>query len=56
VIADWKGKEHQERIVIVPGRLDSWDLGKGGIDDGAGVAMSMQVIHLLSQPGIARRS
>jgi carboxypeptidase Q len=52
VIADWKGSEHPEQIVIVSGHLDSWDLGTGAIDDGAGVAVSMQVIHLLKELGI----
>jgi carboxypeptidase Q len=52
VIADWKGSEHPEQIVIVSGHLDSWDLGTGAIDDGAGVVVSMQVIHLLKQLGI----
>ena len=47
VIADWKGSAHPEQVVIVSGHLDSWDLGTGAIDDGAGVAVSMQVIHLL---------
>lgn len=47
VIADWKGASHPEQIVIVSGHLDSWDLGTGAIDDGAGVAVSMQAIHLL---------
>lgn len=52
VIADWKGSEHPEQIVIVSGHLDSWDLGTGAIDDGAGVVVSMQVVHLLKQLGI----
>ncbi len=52
VIADWKGSEHPEQIVIVSGHLDSWDLGTGAIDDGAGIAVSMQAIHLLKQLGI----
>lgn len=52
VIADWKGSEHPEQVVIVSGHLDSWDLGTGALDDGAGVAVSMQVIHLLSELGI----
>jgi carboxypeptidase Q len=52
VIADWKGSEHPEQIVIVSGHLDSWDLGTGAIDDGAGVVVSMQAIHLLKQLGI----
>jgi hypothetical protein len=47
VIADWPGSEHPEEIVIVSGHLDSWDLGTGAIDDGAGVAVAMQTIHLL---------
>src|SRR5437660_8222183 len=38
VIGDIKGSEHPEQIVIVSGHLDSWDLGTGAIDDGAGGA------------------
>jgi len=52
VIADWKGSEHPEQVVIVSGHLDSWDLGTGAIDDGAGVVVSMQAIHLLKKLGI----
>jgi carboxypeptidase Q len=52
VIADWKGSEHPEQVVIVSGHLDSWDLGTGAIDDGAGVVVSMQAIHLLKELGI----
>jgi len=52
VIVDWKGTEHPEDVVIVSGHLDSWDLGTGAIDDGAGVVVSMQVIHLLKELGI----
>src|SRR5580698_6061383 len=52
VIADLKGSEHPEQVVVVSGHLDSWDLGTGAIDDGAGVVVSMQTIHLLKQLGI----
>lgn len=52
VIADWKGTEHPEQVVVISGHLDSWDLGTGAIDDGAGVVVSMQAIHLLSQLGV----
>jgi hypothetical protein len=55
VIADWKGSEHPEQVVIVSGHLDSWDLGTGAIDDGAGVAVSMQVLHLLHELGLHPR-
>ena len=55
VIADWKGIEHPDEVVVVSGHLDSWDLGTGAIDDGAGVAISMQAIHLLRDLGIHPR-
>jgi len=55
VIADWKGTEHPEQVVIVSGHLDSWDLGTGAVDDGAGIAVSMQAIHLLHELGIHPR-
>jgi carboxypeptidase Q len=47
VIGDVKGSEHPEQVVIVSGHLDSWDLGTGAIDDGAGVAVSMEVANLI---------
>ena len=49
VIGDVKGTEHPEEVVIVSGHLDSWDLGTGAIDDGAGVAVSMEVANLLQK-------
>jgi len=52
VIADLKGSEHPEQVVIVSGHLDSWDLGTGAIDDGAGVAVSMQAVQLIKRLGL----
>jgi Zn-dependent M28 family amino/carboxypeptidase len=49
VIADLKGSEMPEQVVIVSGHLDSWDLGTGAIDDGAGIAVAMQTAQLLKQ-------
>ncbi len=49
VIADLKGSEHPEQIVIASGHLDSWDLGRGAIDDGAGVVIAMQTAQVLKQ-------
>jgi len=49
MIADIKGSEHPEQVVIVSGHLDSWDLGTGAIDDGAGVAVAMETAHLIQQ-------
>src|SRR6184192_3137918 len=49
VIGDIKGSEHPEQIVIVSGHLDSWDLGTGAIDDGAGVAVSMEAANVIQK-------
>jgi carboxypeptidase Q len=49
VIADLKGSEHPEQVVVVSGHLDSWDLGTGAIDDGAGVVMAMQTAEVLQR-------
>ena len=52
VLADFKGSEHPEQVIIVSGHLDSWDLGTGAIDDGAGVAVAMQVAQLIKRLGL----
>jgi carboxypeptidase Q len=49
VVGDLKGSEHPEQVVIVSGHLDSWDLGTGAIDDGAGVAVAMETAQLLQE-------
>jgi len=49
VIADLKGSEKPDEIVLVGGHLDSWDLGTGALDDASGVAVSMQVGYLIKQ-------
>lgn len=49
VIADLKGSEHPEQIVVVSGHLDSWDLGTGAIDDGAGVVIAMEAAEILQR-------
>jgi carboxypeptidase Q len=49
VIADLKGTEHPEQIVVVSGHLDSWDLATGAIDDGAGVVVAMETAEILQK-------
>ena len=55
VVADLKGSEHPEQIVIISGHLDSWDLGRGAIDDGAGVAVAMEAAEVLQRLHIRPR-
>jgi Zn-dependent M28 family amino/carboxypeptidase len=49
VLADLKGSEKPDEIVVVSGHLDSWDLGTGALDDAVGVAMAMQTLYLIKQ-------
>jgi Zn-dependent M28 family amino/carboxypeptidase len=49
VVADVRGSEHPEQVVVVSGHLDSWDLGTGAIDDAAGVAVAMETAELVQQ-------
>jgi len=51
VIADFKGTDKANEIMLVGGHIDSWDLGQGAQDDGAGCAHAMQVPNLLKQVG-----
>ena len=41
VIGEIRGRSKPEEVVVIGGHLDSWDLGTGAIDDGAGVAVTM---------------
>ncbi len=47
VIGEIKGSEFPDEIILVGGHLDSWDLGGGAHDDGAGCVHSMEVMHLI---------
>jgi len=52
VIGEIKGSEFPNQYMLVGGHLDSWDLGDGSHDDGAGVVQSMEVLRLLKKSGI----
>ncbi|EIJ37184.1 putative aminopeptidase [Galbibacter orientalis DSM 19592] len=51
VIGEIKGSEFPNEIITVGGHLDSWDLGDGSHDDGAGCVQSMEVLRLLKETG-----
>jgi carboxypeptidase Q len=52
VIGEIKGSVYPEKIITVGGHLDSWDLGEGAHDDGAGCVQSLEVLHLFKTIGI----
>lgn len=48
VVGDLVGREKPDEIVLIGGHLDSWDLGTGAIDDGAGVAITTAAAKLIA--------
>ncbi|WP_333600613.1 M20/M25/M40 family metallo-hydrolase [Flavobacterium sp.] len=49
VIGEIIGSEHPEKIMVVGGHLDSWDLADGSQDDGAGCVQGMEVIEIFKK-------
>lgn len=47
VVAEIKGSTYPDEIILVGGHMDSWDVGGGAHDDGAGCVHSMQVLETL---------
>ena len=49
VIGEITGTEFPDEIITVGGHLDSWDIGDGAHDDGAGCVQSMEVVRLFKK-------
>lgn len=49
VVLDLIGSEMPEEIVLIGGHLDSWDLGTGAVDDGAGIAITTAAAALIAE-------
>lgn len=52
VIGEIVGSEKPDEIVLISGHLDSWDLGTGAIDDGAGIGISAGAAQVLIESGL----
>lgn len=52
LIAEIKGTEFPEEIIVVGGHLDSWDKGDGAHDDGAPSIQTMEILHIFNKLGI----
>ena len=55
VIGEITGNELPDEVVVLGGHLDSWDLGHGAIDDGAGVAIATAAAIGIKQAGLKPR-
>jgi Zn-dependent M28 family amino/carboxypeptidase len=55
VVAELRGREKPDEIVLIGAHLDSWDLGQGAHDNAAGCAIVMQAAVLLQRLGLVPR-
>ena len=51
VISEIKGSEFPDKIILIGGHIDSWDVGEGAHDDGAGIIQSLEVLRLFKELG-----
>ncbi len=52
VVAQINGSERPDEIICFGGHLDSWDIGEGAHDDGAGVVQAIEVLRVFKELGI----
>jgi hypothetical protein len=52
VVGQIRGTERPEEIILLGGHLDSWDLGTGAHDDGAGCVQAMEAVRLIKDLGL----
>ena len=55
VVAELKGSEKPDEVVLLGGHLDSWDVGQGAQDDGGGVIIAWEAVRLLKELGLRPR-
>jgi hypothetical protein len=55
VVGDVPGGAAAGEIVLIGAHLDSWDVGQGALDDGAGCAMVLDTARILALPGLRPR-
>ncbi|XP_061809301.1 carboxypeptidase Q-like [Nerophis lumbriciformis] len=54
-VAEIKGWQHPEQVVLLSGHLDSWDVGQGAMDDGGGAMISWEALSLIKDLGLRPR-
>jgi len=55
IVAEIRGSDRPEQVVIVSGHIDSWDVGQGAMDDGGGAVAAWEAVRLIKQLGIKPR-
>ena len=55
VVAELVGSERPDEVVVFGGHIDSWDVGRGAMDDGGGVIVAWEAVRLLQRLGLKPR-
>ena len=55
VVAELRGRERPEEVVLIGGHLDSWDVGQGAHDDGGGCVAAWEAVRLLKNLNLRPR-
>jgi carboxypeptidase Q len=55
VVAEWRGRERPDEVVVLGGHLDSWDVGAGASDDGGGCIAAWDALRLMKTLGLRPR-
>ncbi len=55
VVAEIRGAEKPDEVVVLGGHIDSWDVGQGAMDDGGGSVVSWQALRVLKASGLKPR-
>ena len=55
VVAEIRGRERPEEVVVLGGHIDSWDVGQGAMDDAGGVVAAWEAVRLMKELGLRPR-
>jgi carboxypeptidase Q len=55
VVGELTGREHPEQVVVIGGHSDSWDVGRGAMDDGGGCIVTWEALRVLKRLNLRPR-
>jgi carboxypeptidase Q len=55
IVAEIKGREKPGEIVVLGGHIDSWDVGRGAMDDAGGAVAAWEAVRLIKKLGLKPR-